>query len=277
MCDSLRPEYSGCLANDKFGGIARLRGRRGFHANAFSIRQLKPYRGLRLGAVRTSYKRLVCAAISLALLISVSGCQVAAVPVVTAMHVANVADRHAASKRAEKLWDQQLAEIREMQAQGDPMGDYLYALGNIQGWNRDTSDPLQIRDLLAKAAREGSSDAMIVLGIFYFSGALPSAYFGKSAIWLPEEQRSVERGLELIRAGMRTRCTYAEPVVDSYSNRAYLRYVSAASRVWPVFRDGKNGRDASGNFYPIIEKDPRLEAEWHSLDMKCRDSGATSE
>jgi hypothetical protein len=191
------------------------------------------------------------------------------------MHVANVADQHAAGKRAEKLWDRQRAEMREMQAQGDPMGDYLYALGNDQGWIQDTRDPLQIRDLLAKAAQEGSSDAKIVLGIFYYVGAIPVQ--GSRSIWLPDELIDHQKGLQLIRDGMQVRCTYAEPVVSAYSNRAYLRYVSAASRIWPYYRDGQYRRDANGNYVTILDKDPRLEKEWHDLDMKCRASGATSE
>ncbi|NML31736.1 hypothetical protein [Paraburkholderia antibiotica] len=191
------------------------------------------------------------------------------------MHVANVADQHAAGKRAEKLWDQQLAEMREMQARGDPMGDYLYALGNAQGWINDTSDPLKIRDLLAKAAQEGSSDAKIVLGIYYAAGAVPGQ--GARAIWLPEEFRDQGRGLALIREGMQTRCTYAEPVVKAYSNQTYLRYVSGAARISYLFRDGQNSRDAAGHFYPVVQKDARLAEEWHVLDMACRASGATSE
>ncbi|NML31738.1 hypothetical protein [Paraburkholderia antibiotica] len=195
----------------------------------------------------------------------------------TAMHVANVADQHAAGKRAEKLWDQQLAEMREMQARGDPMGDYLYALGNAQGWITDTSDPLKIRDLLAKAAQEGSSDAKIVLGIYYFRGVVPSSFVGMRVVWLPDNLVDHQRGLQLIREGMRVRCTYAEPVVSGYSNRSYLRYVSAADEIWPSFRDGQYRRDAAGNYVTILEKNPRLEKEWHDLDTQCHASGAARE
>ncbi|NML31740.1 hypothetical protein [Paraburkholderia antibiotica] len=224
---------------------------------------------------KTHCQILVGATISLLLLISISGCQLAGVPVVTAMHVANVADQHAAGKRAEKLWDQQLAEMREMQARGDPMGDYLYALGNAQGWIKDTSDPLKIRDLLAKAAQEGSSDAKIVLGIYYFVGAIP--HQGTRSIWLPDSLRDHQHGLQLIREGMQARCTYGEPVVSAYGNRAYLRYISAASRIWPYFRDGQYRKEANGNYITILDKDPRLEKEWRDLDSKCLASGATSE
>jgi hypothetical protein len=206
-----------------------------------------------------------------------SGCQLAGVPVVTAMHVANVADQNAAHGRAEKLWDQQRSNVRELQSRHDPMGDYLYALGNAQGWIADTSDPIAIRDLFEKAVRNGSSDAKIVLGIFYFSGVVPGRDSRPYPIRLPKAQQDRAAGVALIQEGIKIRCTYAEPVVDAYSNRTYLRYVSGAAWIWPVYRDGRNDIDAEGHFYSVVAKDPQLEKEWHDLDMQCRASGATSE
>ncbi len=214
---------------------------------------------------------------SLLLFVSISGCQVAAIPVATAMNLANVADEHTAGNGARILWDQQREYVRQLRAHGDPMGDYLYALGNAQGWIGDTSDPLQIRSLFEKAADEGSNDAKIVLGIFYFNGVVPSSFVGVNSIRLPDNLVDHQRGLQLIREGMRVRCTYAEPVVSAYANRAYLRYVSAASRIWPNYRDGQYRRNASGSYVTILEKDRRLEKEWHDLDTKCHISGATTE
>lgn len=193
------------------------------------------------------------------------------------MNLANVADEHAAGNRARVLWDQQREYVRRLQDHGDPMGDYLYALGNAQGWITDTSDPARIRDLLAKAAQEGSSDAHIVLGIFYFSGVVPGRDVRPYPVRLPIEQQNRELGLDLIHDGIKVRCTYAEPVVDAYSNRTYIRYVSGASWVWPIFRDGRSAIDKAGHFYPLIEKDASREKEWHELDQRCRASGATSE
>ncbi|MGE8162804.1 hypothetical protein ACQKRQ_21900 [Paraburkholderia sp. NPDC080076] len=215
----------------------------------------------------------VCVAISSLLLMPISGCQLAAIPVVTAMHVANVADQHAVGNRGKKLWDQQVAGMRDMQSRGDPMGDYLYALGNAQGWITDTSDPLQIRDLFERAIAEGSSDAKIILGTFYLTGVVPGQDLRSKAIWLPDEAMDGKLGEQLIREGMKVRCTYVEPVVDAYSNRAYLRYVSGAAWIWPTYRDGRNGIDATGHFYPLIKKDERLAAEWQDLDKQCRALG----
>jgi TPR repeat protein len=206
-----------------------------------------------------------------------AGCQVAGVPVVTAMYLANVADQSTTHKRAEKLWDQQRSNVRELQARNDPMGDYLYALGNAQGWIGDTSDPLQIRDLLEKAAKEGSSDAQIMLGSFYLTGVVPSHILRSHVIWLPHEVMNSQLGERLLREGMQVRCTYAEPVVDAYSNRTYLRYVSGAAWIWPAYRDGRNALDAAGNYYPLLNKDERLAAEWKELDRQCNSSGATTE
>ncbi|CAM2198389.1 Sel1 repeat family protein (plasmid) [Paraburkholderia kururiensis] len=155
------------------------------------------------------------------------------------------------------------------------MGDYLYALGNAEGWLNETADPLKIRDLFNKAAQEGSSDAKIVLGIYYLLGAVPSIY--PNSIWLPEAYRNQGVGLQLIRDGMKERCTYAEPVVNAYSDQLRMRYVSAASRVWPAFRDGRSSVDSAGHVYPVIEKNARLEGEWRELDKRCHALGAASE
>lgn len=98
-----------------------------------------------------------------------ASCQIIGIPVVTAMHLANVADQSSTSKRAAALWDRQRENVRELQARGDPMGDYLYALGNAQGWIKDTSDPIEIRDLLKRqltrdrVTRKSYSDCFIFL------------------------------------------------------------------------------------------------------------------
>jgi hypothetical protein len=141
------------------------------------------------------------------LCLATSACQIAAIPVATAMHVANVADQASIQKRSDKLWAQQRKNVKDLQARGDPMGDYLYALGNAQGWIGDTSDPIKIRDLLEKATKEGSSDAKIVLGTFYLTGVVTGQDLRSKAIWLPEEVMNAQLGEQLIREGMRVRCT----------------------------------------------------------------------
>lgn len=209
-------------------------------------------------------------------MVATAGCDILGAPAVTAMHLANVQDRANTGRRAEKLWDQQRQNVRDLQAEGNPMGDYLYALGNLQGWIDDTKDPIKIRDLLEKAAGNGSSDANIVLGIFYFSGVVPDR-FTNTPIKLPKELRDRDLGLRLIREGIAVRCTYAEPAVDVYGNRAYMRYVSGAEWIWLRYRDGVYERDASGHYFATLEKNPGQEKIWHDIDIKCRASSATNE
>jgi hypothetical protein len=153
------------------------------------------------------------------------------------------------------------------------MGDYLYALGNAQGWIHDTRDPLVILDLFKKAAKKGSSDAEIVVGLFYFFGIIPSQ--NQYTVGLPKQFRDIELGSKLIREGIKKRCAYAEPVPGN--DGVYLRYVSGAGRIWHFYRDGQNDIDASGKFYPVIKPDNRLEKEWHDLDKQCKQSGATTD
>ena len=80
--------------------------------------------------------------------------------------LANRADQSSTRARIKALRAKQVEYLQALQAQGDPLGDYLFALANAEGWigeNRIT-DPVRIRDLYRAAAENGSSDAMIALG-----------------------------------------------------------------------------------------------------------------
>lgn len=205
-----------------------------------------------------------------------AGCEIFGAPAVTAMHLANVEDQASISRRAEKLWEVHRQHVRVLQASGDPMGDYFYAIGNAHGWIDDAKNPVEIKNLLEKSANAGSSDAQLALGLFYFSGVIPGGGMSPP-VRLPTELMDRTRGLQLIRKGVSSRCTYAVPMIDVYANRAYIRRVSAAGWVWPYFRDGDYERDASGHYVSTLEKDPDQEKVWHDLDLRCGASGATKE
>ncbi len=198
----------------------------------------------------------------------ISGCQLVALPVVTAMHVANVMDQKSVGAKADKLWEQQRANVRELQANGDPMGDYLYALGNAQGWIEEVKDPQKIVEIFEKAIAEGSGDAQLALGVYYFVGKVPFPYgSANNSIGLPERDR--ERGLQLVREGLKSQCSYAQPIVNARSNRACMKYYSAAYDIWPTYRDGLSRQNENGQWETVVSKNPALADEWRKIDEAC--------
>lgn len=199
----------------------------------------------------------------------ISGCQLVAAPVAGVMTLANKADQASWAKQAKRVWDGERAYVRELQARGDPFGDYLYALGNAQGWIQDTQDPATLLSLFQKAVDKGSSDAEIVLGIYYFTGNIPIRHSGD--IWLSDAQINRSLGEKLVRSGIKKKCTYAEPV----PNKDYvsLRYVSGAQWMYYEYRDGIYGIDKSGKYFTIVPKHTELEREWHEMNLQCEASG----
>lgn len=184
---------------------------------------------------------------------------------------ANSLDQALTRERITKVRAQQIEQIRALQAKGDPMGDYLFALANAEGWIGEDriSDPVAIKNLYEKAAEKGSSDAMIALGLMLFDGRGAPQY--TKGVYLPYEQQSWKKGLEWIERGMKIRCSYAQPLYLAISSPGSqcLVYRSPAVWIWPDFRDGRYKRDSNGKHVPIIEKNKELEDYWHTKDAVC--------
>ncbi|MFJ4294388.1 hypothetical protein ACIP1U_32210 [Cupriavidus sp. NPDC089707] len=184
---------------------------------------------------------------------------------------ANSLDQAATRKLVAGLRAQQIAQIKSLQAQGDPMGDYLFALANAEGWIGENriSDPMEIKDLYQKAANKGSSDAMIALGLMLFDGRGAPQY--AKGIYLPYEQQNWKRGLEWVERGMKIRCSYAQPLYIAITppGRQCLVYRSPASWIWPAFRDGKYRWSPEGKYVPVIEKNQKLQEDWRAKDAIC--------
>ncbi len=208
------------------------------------------------------------AVVGMAAMVALSGCQLAAAPVAGAMTLANAADQRARNQHAKQLWDEERARVKALQASGDPMGDYLYAVGNAEGWIQDTSDPVRIVELLRKAADKGSNDATIVLGLYYFNAVMP---LGTKAKRLPEDQVDRALGEKLIRAGVARRCAYSEPWAERDSVR--LVDISAARWMVMVYTNGYEEMTRSGERKITIPKNPALEREWREIDDRCRAAG----
>ena len=109
----------------------------------------------RLTALRRALTGLAWASCTSLLL---SGCM-------TAAHIAQDLDNQARVSETKQGIALLRAHIARLQAAGDPLGDYYYALGNSDGWITDVSDPKAITALFEKAAAKGSMDAKILLAL----------------------------------------------------------------------------------------------------------------
>jgi TPR repeat protein len=172
-------------------------------------------------------------------------------------------DRQVKSARAK-----QVEIIKYQQAHGNPMGDYLYAVANAEGWWPDNpiTDPVEIEKILEKAATNGSSDAMIMGGLMLISGHIPnqSSKIGS----LKSEQRNVEKGLSMIEQGTSIRCFVVVPNADFYE-----QCFSQISPLWELGAAYQNGRGAinkNGKGVDLIEKNQTLSDYWYKQDKSCQ-------
>lgn len=188
--------------------------------------------------------------------------------------LANRADQSSTRERIKALRAKQVEYLRALQAQGDPLGDYLFALANAEGWIGESriTDPVAIRDLYRAAAEKGSSDAMIALGLMLFDGrATPQ---NEGGVNLPLALQDVKEGLVWVERGMKTRCAYTNARYDaSASVNAQCFVLTSPSRViWPKFRDGLTRRNTDGTTVTTIKPSVEREAYWRSRDDACKKS-----
>ena len=167
-----------------------------------------------------------------------------------------------------------LKHIQTLQAQGDPLGDYFYALGNSDGWIKDVQDPQAITELFRKAAAKGSMDAKILLALQKASsddkpGDLDSSHgpSGNREAW--------EAGLAELLPLLQQQCYVRRLVVGSgreFSTdlRPYVTTYVVAYDVWPTFRDGHHVQDEQKNWVLIVPKNPGRQKLWQDLDDHCK-------
>lgn len=188
--------------------------------------------------------------------------------------LANRADQSSTRERIKALRAKQVEYMRALQAQGDPLGDYLFALANAEDWigeNRIT-DPVAISDLYRAAADRGSSDAMIALGLMLFDGRSTPQNTG--GVYLPLSLRDVDRGLAWVEKGMKIRCAYTTARYNASAsvNSQCFVLISPAGAVWPKFRDGMRRRNADGSLSVILRPNSEQEGYWRSKDEACERS-----
>ncbi|AOW15172.1 hypothetical protein LPB072_22555 [Hydrogenophaga crassostreae] len=156
------------------------------------------------------------------------------------------------------------AHISKLQAAGDPLGDYYYALGNSDGWIKDVSDPKAITALFEKAAAKGSMDAKILLALQLVSDdALPGRLdYGHGP---GKDLNKWEQGLAKLLPLLQQQCSVRRLVVDE--GRAKTAYYPIAYEIWPHFRNGYYQYNADGT--RTLLKDPERQKIWEKLDRSC--------
>jgi hypothetical protein len=89
---------------------------------------------------------------------------------------ANQMDQSRDRQKLSGLLGDHIREVKQMQAQGNPMGDYLWAYANENGLIPDAEkDPERITAMYQAAADKGSVDARVKLALRKFrEGALPN-------------------------------------------------------------------------------------------------------
>lgn len=161
--------------------------------------------------------------------------------------------------------------IQTLQAKGDPLGDYYYALGNSDGWIKDVTDPKAITALFEKAAAKGSMDAKILLALQEASndekpGDLDTAH-------LPSEDlKGWESGLAKLLPLLQQQC-YVRRLTGGYEvmePRAQVTYYSIAYEIWPTFRNGHHTSNKQGEYILKVPKDPVRQKLWEDIDHNCK-------
>lgn len=159
--------------------------------------------------------------------------------------------------------------IKALQAKGDPMGDYYYALGNSDGWIEDVKEPQATTALFEKAAAQGALDARILLALQEAtSEAKPGRLHyskgprGNLVTW--------ESGLAKLLPLLQQQC-YVRRLTTGYdypNPRPQVTYYSIAYDIWPTFRDGYYRINADGT--RTLLKDSARQKVWEDIDRNCK-------
>jgi hypothetical protein len=165
-----------------------------------------------------------------------------------------------------------LHHVKTLQAAGDPLGDYFYALGNSDGWIKDVQGDEAITELFRQAAAKGSMDARILLALQKV-GSEPVP--GKLNEGLGPRGNVVawEAGLAELLPLLQKQCFVRRLVVGSRDLgtdlRPHVTTYAVAYKIWPKFRDGYYRTNADGT--RTLLKDPEREKLWERLHKECQE------
>ena len=156
--------------------------------------------------------------------------------------------------------------MKALQAKGDPLGDYYYALANSDGWLKELTDPKAITQLFEQAAAKGSMDAKILLALQLASddelpGRLDYSH-GPS-----KDLEKWERGLAQLLPLVRQQCSVRRLVLDM--GKPQVAYYSIAYEIWPIFRDGRHSQNAQGGYDLLVAKNPDRQKVWEAVHRNC--------
>jgi hypothetical protein len=156
--------------------------------------------------------------------------------------------------------------MKALQAKGDPLGDYYYALANSDGWLTEVTDPKAITQLFEQAAAKGSMDAKILLALQEASddqlpGELDDTH-GPS-----KNLEKWEKGLAQLLPLLQQQCNVRRLVLDMGKPR--VAYYSIAYEIWPIFRDGRHSLNAQGGYDLLVAKNSDRQKVWESIHRKC--------
>jgi hypothetical protein len=182
----------------------------------------------------------------------------------TSAHVAMAVERSSNTRQLDSSISVLRQHIETLQAQGDPLGDYFYALANSDGWIKDVTDPKGITELFERAAARGSMDAKILLAL---QEAMDEPVPGKLDYGQGpgEDLAQWERGLARLLPLVRQQC-YARRLVVT-DGRPRVRYYTIAYKVWPRFRNGYYQQNADGT--RTLIKNAERQKLWEDIDNRC--------
>lgn len=191
---------------------------------------------------------------------ALSGC-VAPTNVGTIIHESIRKSEEAATQRGQTLLAQHLKLIDKLRAEGDPMGDYLWAKANEDELVPNAvTETVALLRLYQVAADKGSVDALHKVGLLtFYEGAIGNGQYRTSTeTERKEKEVKWRKGLEILEKSTAQQCFYWGIALDGMANQHCLRPVIVARWVWPNFRDGFA--------YP---KDAALADAWRERRDQC--------
>lgn len=166
-----------------------------------------------------------------------------------------------------------LHHVKTLQAAGDPLGDYFYALGNSDGWIKDVHGDEAITELFRQAAAKGSMDAKILLAL---QKATSRSVPGKLDEGMSPRGNVVawEQGLAELLPLLQQQCYVRRMVVGSSDLstdlRPHVTTYAVAYKIWPTFRDGHHVQGVQGEWIKKVDKDAERHKLWQSLEDNCK-------
>jgi hypothetical protein len=164
-----------------------------------------------------------------------------------------------------------LHHVKTLQAAGDPLGDYFYALGNSDGWIKDVQGDEAITELFRKAAAKGSMDARILLAL---QKATSRPVPGKLDEGMSPRGNVIawEAGLAELLPLLQQQCYVRRLVVGSRDLgtdlRPHVTTYAVAYKIWPEFRDGYYRYNQDGT--RTLLRDAERHRRWQALEDNCK-------